>query len=81
MELNWVSRVVLSNDYNDVSLFEKIIPGICEEEAQSWLKMNKIVYFCIIEPFFICSSLNFHKSFTSSLSIDKTAQVTQSSPF
>ena len=50
-----VSRAVLSTDYDGVSLFSKKNTVLYEKEAQSWLKMDKIIYLCINEPFFTCS--------------------------
>jgi len=43
--------------------------------------MDKIIYLCIKEPFFTCSSINFEKRSISSLSVDKTVLLTQFSSF
>ena len=37
-EDTWVSRAVLSTDYDDVSLFLERNPGLYQKEGQSWLK-------------------------------------------
>ena len=38
LELNWVSKAVLSTDYDGVSLFSKKNPGLYEKEAKSCIK-------------------------------------------